>query len=807
MFHENHPSPWVVFLLGLITWTAAGQKFLVESAACILCIPFERTDNIVYLAKFQVYMAMTRLLLVVLFVLNTFPTFAQIPAPREANKTIVCRPADLQYIHTTDAVLNTDIAVFNQMLQASGLSPLTNKASNANVVNLRIDPNLKDEEYNLEVKAGSQVELRGGKHGVFHGLMTLLQYMQLGKEDKALVLPGLHDYPGFEWRGMHLDVSRHFFPKEFIKKYIDLLALHHLNTFHWHLTDDQGWRIEIRKYPLLTQIGSKRKESLLGKFFTPYKGDGKPVEGFYTQNEIREIVQYAQQRHVTVVPEIEMPGHAMAALSAYPMYSCRKTKLEVMTTWGVSDDVFCTDESTFKFLQDILDEVMNLFPSKYIHIGGDEVPKTRWKECAVCQKTMRSNSLKDEHELQSYFIKRIDQYVTSKGRSIIGWDEILEGGLAPNAAVMSWRGVDGGIAAARQKHRVVMSPGTHCYFDHYQGNRFSEPLAIGGYTPLEKVYAYEPVPESLTPEESTYIMGAQANVWTEYIPTAAQVEYMALPRMCALSEVLWSGKNRPGITDFSARLKKHFALLDTLKVNYAKSVFDVTSSSRVNGRQLEITLKSLYHDGSIRYSFADEDPYPRIEEYREGHPIMLDRSRVMRAQYFEGDKARGHQLLEEYFVHKALGHPPVSTVAPSPSYREGGLPKLVDGKVGREPRLSSDWLGWSGEDPEFVIDLGSVQDVNKLDMYCLKEEANWIYLPVQIEVSTSKDGAQYQKQQTLTKEGIENGYLMERKIAYPLNGIPARFVKIKFKCAPLIAAGKPGAGEKAWLFLSELLID
>lgn len=754
-------------------------------------------------------MSMFRLLLCFMLTLPLIRTLAQIPVPRESAKpaAAACRPLDLQCISTPDAALNTDIEVFNQLLKSAGIPPLPPRQANEHTVIVRLDKDMKDEEYRLLVKPGMSVEIRGGKHGAFYGLMTLAQYMQLGKQNPGLVFTDLHDYPAFAWRGMHLDVSRHFFPKPFIKKYIDLLALHHMNTFHWHLTDDQGWRIEIKKYPLLTEKGSRRKESPVGKFLNPYKGDGKAVEGFYTQSDIREIVLYAQQRHVNIVPEIEMPGHAMAALSAYPMYSCRKKNMEVMTTWGVSDDVFCTDERTFTFLQDILDEVMGLFPSKYIHIGGDEVPKARWKECAVCQQTMRTHSLKDEHELQSYFIKRIDQYVTSKGRNVIGWDEILEGGLAPNAAVMSWRGVDGGIAAAKQKHHVVMSPGTHCYFDHYQGNRISEPLAIGGYTPVEKVYAYDPVPAELSAEEAAYVLGAQGNVWTEYMPTSVQVEYMALPRMCALAEVLWNGKERPGFNDFALRLRKHFTLLDSLKVNYAKSIFDVTSTSRVNGKQLEITLNSNYHTGKIRYSFADEEPYPRYQEYQRGHPFMLDHSRVLKAQYMEGETGLGHQLLEEYFVHKALGRTPSSTLPPSPYYQEGGLPKLVDGKVGREPRASSDWLGWSGESPEMVIDLGAVQEISKLDIYCLKEEANWIYLPVQVEISTSRDGVTFQPGQSLNKEGIEKGYLMERKVRYPFNAVQARFVKVKFTCAPKIPAGKPGEGEKAWLFLSELAID
>jgi hexosaminidase len=368
---------------------------------------------------------------------------------------------------------------------------------------------------------------------------------------------------------MHLDVCRHFFPVSFVKKYIDLLAIHKMNYFHWHLTEDQGWRIEIKKYPLLTQTGAWRSGSMIGKY-SDQKYDSVRYGGFYTQDEIRDIVKYASERHITVIPEIEMPGHALAALAAYPQFSCKGGPFEVARGWGVFDDVYCTREETFRFLFNVLDEVIELFPGPYIHIGGDECPKTRWKSCDSCQSRMREEGIKDEHELQSWFIQRIERYVNEKGKKIIGWDEILEGGLAPNATVMSWRGTEGGIMAANQNHNVVMTPGTHCYFDHYQGNPEKEPLAIGGFTNLEKVFSFNPLPAGLPADKAEYILGAQANVWTEYILTESHIEYMVLPRMTALSQVLWSGDKKGSFENFEKGIYLFMEALKKQGYNYRK---------------------------------------------------------------------------------------------------------------------------------------------------------------------------------------------------------------------------------------------
>lgn len=407
--------------------------------------------------------------------------------------------------------------------------------------------------------------------GKFYALQTLFQLFPVDAPSK-ITIPAvtIDDEARFEYRGMHLDVSRHFFPVEFVKKYIDLISQYKFNYFHWHLTDDQGWRIEIKKYPKLTEIGSKRPESVKGRILNPYVGDGVPVEGFYTQEQIKDVVAYAKARFVTVVPEIELPGHSSAALTAYPEFGCKQDyQYKVQTTWGIFKEVYCPTERTFAFLEDVLTETAALFPdSPYIHIGGDEVLKDFWKESPEVLALRAKENLKDEHEVQSYFVRRMEQVVNKLGKRIIGWDEILEGGLAPNATVMSWRGMKGGIEAAKAKHDVIMTPTDFAYLDYAQGDPNSEPLNIGGFVPIDKVYSFEPVPKELTPDETKYIIGGQGNIWTEYMADAAKVEYMAFPRVLAMSEVLWSRPEDRNFLDFSWRLTKQLPRLDKQNVNY-----------------------------------------------------------------------------------------------------------------------------------------------------------------------------------------------------------------------------------------------
>ncbi len=505
---------------------------------------------------------------------------------------IVPQPVGLQrtageFVLTAGTVITTNAAtravggaLADALFPATGLRLAVRAAAAGatHVITIRTDSTLArlgDEGYRLDVTP-TRVTIRAfAPAGAFYAVQTLRQllpveiFRQAKVEGVTWTVPGvrIEDEPRFRWRGAHLDVARHFMPKEFVKKYIDLLALHKLNRFHWHLTDDQGWRIEILKYPRLTEIGAWRTQTLVGKpdqDSTKWTFDGRPHGGFYTQDDVREMVAYARARFVTVVPEIEMPGHSQAAIAAYPELGNTGARIPVWTSWGVSENILRPDEGTMRFYQDVLTEVMALFPSRWIHVGGDEAAKAQWL-------ATRGVSLEEAQRLQSWFIHQMDAFLSARGRALVGWDEILEGGVAPNAVVMSWRGTDGGIAAAQAGHDVVMTPGSHTYLDHYQSlDTAAEPLAIGGFLPLDTVYSYEPIPGILTPAEGRHVLGAQAQLWTEYIADPKQAEYMAFPRLCALAEVVWTSPERKDFAAFSARLETHLRRLEILDVNYRR---------------------------------------------------------------------------------------------------------------------------------------------------------------------------------------------------------------------------------------------
>ena len=550
---------------------------------------------------------------------NADPNMGIIPAPVSVQKQAGTFVLSQETLILADTVTNKAVRFLADYLQQK--YSFTNKlqantgaaASNAIILTSAGTEGLPAEGYRLTI-APNQITIAGKGAGLFYGIQTLIQLFPLERSGTAkLPCARIEDYPRFGYRGMHLDVCRHFFSVEFVKRYLDLMAAYKLNTFHWHLTDDQGWRIEIKKYPRLTQVGSQRAETLIGNYHDrmPQQFDNTPYGGYYTQDQIREVIQYAASKYITIIPEIEMPGHAMAALAAYPELSCDiKQEYKVSGTWGVFNNIFCPTEKTFTFLQDVLTEVIDLFPSKYIHIGGDEAPKVVWKSSPEAQAIIKRLKLKDEHGLQSYFIQRMEKFVNSKGRSIIGWDEILEGGLAPNATVMSWRGEAGGIAAAKQGHNVIMTPSSSAlYFDHSQARSDLEPLGIGGFAPLSKVYAYNPTPAALTPAQNKYILGVQANLWTEYIATEKKVEYLLLPRLLALSEVAWTPLANKNYTDFSeTRVPRHLAWFDKNGFNYRVPVAFGAKDTSYTANQLTVNLKAPVDGATIYYTIDGYTP-------------------------------------------------------------------------------------------------------------------------------------------------------------------------------------------------------
>ncbi len=680
--------------------------------------------------------------------------------------------------------------------------------------------------YTLEVSPGG-VKIQGDTYkGTFYGMQSLLQLLPL-EPAKQLQIPSvsLDDQPRFRYRGLHLDVARHFFNVDFVKKYIDYLALHKMNTFHWHLTDDQGWRIEIKKYPRLTSVGAFRNGTIIGRY--PGKGnDSLQYGGFYTQDEIKAVVQYAATRFITVIPEIELPGHSSAAIAAYPELSCFPSEStrapaqtawngptsgkQVQQAWGVFEDVFCPTENTFKFLENVLDEVVELFPSEYIHIGGDEAPKQSWKRSAFCQQMIKEKNLKDEHGLQSYFIQRIEKYLNNKGRKIIGWDEILEGGLAPNATVMSWRGEKGGIEAAKQNHTVIMTPSSHVYFDHAQSKQ-EDSVTIGGFSSIEKVYHYEPVPKQLDATQGKLVLGAQANLWTEYIKNTRKVEYQLFPRISALSEVLWSPVENKNYKDFQKRLQRQFARYDLWNVNYSKAYFEIKDSLALAPDykglmwylSTDIAGARILSDVLPYDSSGNTGPDPALKKQYAG-PIQITSSAIGIAGIELNGRNDYKHIIRTFTFNKATGKNITITTSPSATYPGNvGATGLVNGLVSDRGFNSPEWLGWLGKNMEAVIDLGETQAVSRVVVNVWKQEPSYIYLPRSVTVYTSTNGTDWDN--ASTNLPVNGNWADERKISVPLKAATAaRYIRIIAENVGTIGAGKPGAGRQAWLFVDEV---
>lgn len=700
----------------------------------------------------------------------------------------------------------------NSHIQKHLGSPLKAQAGGKkpkNSILLALNPEtLKPEGYRMTVSAKGILLEGGSEAGLFYGVQSLIQLFPEGKV-ATLDIPAMvmEDHPAFPYRGMHLDVGRHFFPVAFIKQYIDILARYKMNRFHWHLTEDQGWRIEIKKYPKLQEVAAYRKETLIGHYSNqPQQFDKKRYGGYYTQDEVREVVQYARERFVTVIPEIELPGHAQAAIAAYPELGCTGKQIDVATTWGVFEDVFCPSEATFTFLEDVLKEVMELFPSEYIHIGGDECPKTQWKTSPVAQALMKKEGLKDEHELQSYFIRRIERFLNANGRQIIGWDEILEGGLAPNATVMSWRGIEGGIEAARQKHKVIMTPTSHCYLDYYQAVHPDEPLAIGGYLPLEKVYSYNPIPAALNAEEAKYILGVQGNMWTEYMNNTEQVEYMAYPRMQALAETGWSGEAKKNFPDFVRRFLIHLPRLQAEGINVANHFYDIKSSVLAgDGKGVRISFTNLANQGTIHYNMDNMMPHFKDPVF-EG-PMLVEKNGSYTAHTYLGEEPIGRSGNVAVELHRAAGKSITLTTPPAVQYSGAGPGSLINGVRGNSDRYGdAEWLGFEGKDFEAVIDFGEPTSFRKLAFRFFNSPGQWIYPPKEISVSVANFQDKYEPEKTvqLMTPAQNAGVTISNAMLLNTKG---RFLKIRIPNYGIIPEGRQGAGNRAWLFIDEIFVE
>lgn len=690
---------------------------------------------------------------------------------------------------------------------------LTTDLKSTNAIILDLVEGENKEAYTLVVEA-NKVSIHGtSEAGVFYGIQTLRKSLPIGKNLKvSLPAVEIKDEPRFSYRGMMLDVSRHFFPLDFIKRYIDILALHNINTFHWHLTDDQGWRIEIKKYPKLTEIGSQRTETVIGHNSGEY--DGIPYGGFFTQEEAKEIVEYAADHFITVIPEIDLPGHMQAALAAYPNLGCTGGPYEVWKQWGVSEDVLCAgNDDVLEFLIDVMDEIMEIFPSEYIHIGGDECPKSRWQECPKCQSRIKTLGLKADKKhsaedyLQSFIMSHVEKYLNDNGRQIIGWDEIMEGYIAPNATVMSWRGLSGGIEAAKMKHDVVMAPTSHVYFDYYQTQDVeNEPIAIGGYVPIQTVYSLEPAPAELTVEEQKYIIGTQANLWTEYIPTTEQVEYMVLPRMAALAEVQWCVPEQKDYVNFIKRLPGLMEIYALEGYNYAKHVFDIQAKliPNINEGVIEVHLNTI-DDAPIYYTLDGSQPTEASVHY-EG-VLKLNETCSFRAIAVR-TSGNSKVFSEEIDFNKATMKPITLLQPLNERYKYGGETTLVDGLKGNLTLRTTRWLGLSGNDLEAVINLKSEQEVSSVDIRVFVDKSDWVFDSRGFEISVSTDGENFKNVLTESylpmKETDENGIKTYHLTFDPIH---AQYIKVKGLSEHNLPEWHDGKGKPGFLFIDEIGVN
>lgn len=669
------------------------------------------------------------------------------------------------------------------------------------------------ESYEMKVTDQGVVITAPTEAGVFYGIQTLRKSLPIAV-GAEIVLPGaiITDVPRFGYRGAHFDVSRHFFTVDEVKTYIDMMTLHNMNRLHWHITDDQGWRLEIKKYPKLTEVGSQRKETVIGRNSGKY--DGKPYGGYYTQEQAKEIVAYAAERYITVIPEVDLPGHMQAALTAYPELGCTGGPYEVWTEWGVSDNVLCAgNDQTLKFIDDVFTEVMEIFPSEYIHVGGDECPKTKWEKCPKCQARIKKLGLKSdnghskEERLQSFVINHAEKFLNEHGRQIIGWDEILEGGLAPNATVMSWRGEGGGIQAAKQNHDVIMTPNTYLYLDYYQSkDTENEPLGIGGYLPLERVYSYEPMPKSLTPEEQKYIIGVQANLWTEYIPSLSHAQYMVLPRWAALSEIQWSKPEHKNYADFLSRLPQLIKWYDAEGYNYAKHVFDVKAEFKPNPQDgtLDITLTTI-DNAPIHYTLDGTEPTSTSPVY---DGVLKIKENVDFAAIAVRPTGNSHVVKEKVNFSKSSMKPITANQPVNKQYMFEGAPTLVDGLKGNGNYKTGRWIAFFKNDMDMTIDLQQPTEISSVAISTCVEKGDWVFDARGFSVEVSEDGKTFTKVASETypamKETDKNG-IYEHQLTF--TPVTTQYLKVIALSESKIPAWHGGKGNPAFLFVDEITVN
>ena len=759
---------------------------------------------------------------------NEEPMISVVPYPNSVEMksgTFHAAGADFHMDPTMDELSkNYVLNFFSHLNSVSGKVGTCTEESSGPGFNFKVNDGIKKEGYRINITRNRVLVEASDLNGFIYAVQTIKQMLpaaiygegQATEEDWTLPCCEIDDAPRFGYRGMHMDVVRHFFDMDMVKKYLDVMEIHKLNTLHWHLTDDQGWRIEIKKYPKLTEVGSIRKQTLVGHLFDNGEYDGTPYgEGcWFSQEQIREIIDYAAARGITVIPEIDLPGHMLAALTAYPELGCTGGPYDVWGRWGVADEVLCAGkEETMVFLENVLAEVADLFPSEYFHIGGDECPKVYWETCPHCQAKIKELGLtykgeyKAEHYLQSYVMKRMTDLLRARGKKVIGWDEILEGDVAEDAIVMSWRGTAGGLKAAKMGNDAIMTPNTHYYLDYYQTlDKENEPLAIGGYIPVEKCYSYEPYTEGMTEEEKSHIIGVQANLWTEYIATDEHLEYMLLPRMAALSEVQWCQSENKSWERFLDSVDDICAIYETAGYNYAKHIFQITGSSAVNRKKSRVeAFLNIQGDVDIHYTLDGSEPTPDSPVY--AGPIEITGTCTLKAKAFRnGFDTKTYEKV--FNGHKAMGRPVTLCTEPHDNYVYGAPDCLTDGILGKDTYTSGDWAGWYDVPFEAVVDMKGCGEYSEVTLGTFVFKHDWIFNPVNMTISVSDDGKEFREVAFAEYETIANVDDGNGRQEYTLafEPVEARYLKVKADVVTPIPEWHAGAGKPGFLFVDEISV-